>query len=72
MRPTESASRAVVQAPTASPETPSALGKGIETLKNLAGYLPEVRIARTIGAWLKTQPPPDGDPRGEPRSAQTP
>jgi hypothetical protein len=68
---TDSGSRAVAQAPTASPETPSALGKHIETLKHLAGYLPEVRIARVIAAWVKTQPAPDGEPRPEPPSVQT-
>ena len=72
MPATDSASRAVAQAATASPETPSALGKRIETLKHLAGYLPEVRIAKAITAWVKTQPPPDGEPRAEPPSPQTP
>jgi len=62
---TDSASRAVAQAPTASPETPSALRERIETLKHLAGYLPEVRIARAIAAWVKTQPPPDNEPHPE-------
>jgi hypothetical protein len=65
------ASQVGAQAPTAVPERPSALSDSIETLKHLAGYLPEVRIARAIAAWVKTQPPADGEPRPEPPSPQT-
>ena len=72
MPATDSASRAVAQAPTVSPDMASALGKRIETLKHLAGYLPEVRIARAIAAWVKTQPPPDGELRADLPSPQTP
>lgn len=68
--PTDSASRPVAPVPTPSPEPPSGLSEHVETLKRLAGYLPEVRLARAIAAWVKTQPPADGEPLPELPSPQ--
>jgi len=40
-------------------------------LKELAGYIPEVRLARAIYRWAKKQPAPDGAGPEEPQSPQS-
>jgi len=44
------------------PSAPSEPGDRLETLKRLAGYIPEVWLARTVARWVKTQPPGETAP----------
>jgi hypothetical protein len=41
-----------------------------EVLKEWAGFIPEVRLAKAIYRWARKQPPPDGTGRGEPQIPQ--
>jgi hypothetical protein len=50
--------------------TPSGPAPSVETLKRLAGYIPEVWLARKVAAWVKTMPAPDGGPPPESESVQ--
>jgi hypothetical protein len=49
---------------------PPALPSTKERLKEWAGYIPEVWLARTIYRWAKKQPPPDGTRPEEPPPPQ--
>ena len=51
-------------APPAPPST-------AQMLKELAGYIPEVRLARAIYRWAKKQPPPDSARPEGPQSPQS-
>jgi hypothetical protein len=51
--------------PTAPAEPPTGAGPSderLERLKRLAGYIPEVWLARSISRWMKAQPPGELDP----------
>jgi hypothetical protein len=50
-----------------APPAPPSTG---QVLKEWAGYIPEVRLARAIYRWAKKQPPPDGTRPEEPQSPQ--
>ena len=52
------------------PSAPAPADSRLETLKRLAGYIPEVWLARKVAGWVKTQPPPDGTPPPAPEVIQ--
>ena len=54
----------VVEPPTA--RAAQALRSTAEVVKEWAGYIPEVRMAKAIYRWAKKQPPPDDTERAKP------
>ena len=65
----------VVVSPPPAPVTrpllaPAPSGDRIETLKWLAGYIPEVWLARKVAHWVRSKPPAGGAPQPEPAVIQ--
>lgn len=54
------AAAAVAEAPAAEAPARYVSPSTVQTLKEWAGYIPEVRLARAIYRWAKKQPPSDG------------
>jgi hypothetical protein len=43
----------------------------VETLKRLTGYMPEVKLAKAIFRWVKSQPAPEGPQSPAPGAPET-